>query len=52
MVAYGTSAAGSENSVLRFMETATGKVLPEALDRAQMARQRGAATAAGYSSTG
>ena len=35
MVAYGTSAAGSENSVLRFMETATGKVLPEALDRAQ-----------------
>ncbi len=35
LVAYGTSAAGSENSVLRFVETATGKVLPDALDRAQ-----------------
>jgi prolyl oligopeptidase len=34
-VAFGTSPAGSENSVLRFMETATGKVLPEAIDRAQ-----------------
>jgi len=35
LVAYGTSAAGSENSVLRFMETATGKILPDTLDRAQ-----------------
>jgi prolyl oligopeptidase len=34
-VAYGSSPAGSENSVLRFMETATGKTLPEAIDRAQ-----------------
>ena len=34
-VALGSSPAGSENSVLRFMETATGKLLPEALDRAQ-----------------
>jgi prolyl oligopeptidase len=35
LVAYGTSAAGSENSVLRFLDTETGKVFPEALDRAQ-----------------
>ncbi|HXQ14810.1 MAG TPA: prolyl oligopeptidase family serine peptidase [Caulobacteraceae bacterium] len=35
LVAYGTSAAGSENSALRFIETATGTVLPEVLDRAQ-----------------
>ncbi len=35
LVAYGVSAAGSENSVLHFLETATGKVLPDALDRAQ-----------------
>ncbi|HEX3919582.1 MAG TPA: prolyl oligopeptidase family serine peptidase [Caulobacteraceae bacterium] len=34
-VAYGSSPAGSENSVLRFLETATGKILPEAIDRAQ-----------------
>ncbi|HEY1749759.1 MAG TPA: prolyl oligopeptidase family serine peptidase [Caulobacteraceae bacterium] len=34
-VAYASSPAGSENSVLRFMETATGKSLPEAIDRAQ-----------------
>src|SRR5579872_2557592 len=35
LVAYGASAAGSENSVLRFIETATGVNLPESLDRAQ-----------------
>ncbi|HLY80036.1 MAG TPA: prolyl oligopeptidase family serine peptidase, partial [Caulobacteraceae bacterium] len=35
LVAYGTSPAGSENSSLRFLETATGKALPEVLDRAQ-----------------
>jgi prolyl oligopeptidase len=35
MVALGSSPAGSENSVLTFMETATGKSLPEAIDRAQ-----------------
>ena len=35
LVAYGVSAAGSEASVLHFLETATGKVLPDALDRAQ-----------------
>lgn len=34
-VAYGSSPAGSENSVLRFMETASGNNLPEQLDRAQ-----------------
>jgi prolyl oligopeptidase len=34
-VAFGSSPAGSENSVLRIMETATGKTLPEAIDRAQ-----------------
>jgi len=34
-VAIGSSPAGSENSVLRFLETASGKMLPEALDRAQ-----------------
>ena len=35
LLAYGTSPAGSENSVLHFLETATGKVLPDTLDRAQ-----------------
>jgi prolyl oligopeptidase len=35
LVAYGASPAGSENSSLRFIETATGKALPEVLDRAQ-----------------
>lgn len=35
LVAYGVSAAGSENSTLRFVETATGKYLPDSLDRAQ-----------------
>jgi prolyl oligopeptidase len=34
-IAYGASPAGSENSVLRVMETATGTVLPDTLDRAQ-----------------
>jgi len=34
-IAYGTSPAGSENSTLRIMETATGAVLPDALERAQ-----------------
>jgi prolyl oligopeptidase len=34
-VALGTSPAGSENSVLRFMQTKTGAMLPEAIDRAQ-----------------
>ena len=35
LVAYGTSPAGSENSTLRFLETASGKALPDVLDRAQ-----------------
>ena len=35
LVAYGASAAGSENSALRFIETATGRYLPDTLDRAQ-----------------
>ena len=34
-VAYGTSPAGSEDSTLRVIETATGSILPEAIDRAQ-----------------
>jgi prolyl oligopeptidase len=36
-VAYGMSAAGSENAVIEIMEVATGKVLPERIDRAQYA---------------
>ncbi len=36
-VAYGTSPAGSEDSVLYVLETATGARLPEAIDRAQAA---------------
>jgi prolyl oligopeptidase len=36
-VAYGTSPAGSEDSVLYVLETATGAKLPEAIDRAQSA---------------
>jgi prolyl oligopeptidase len=36
-VAYGTSPAGSEDSVLYVLETATGTRLPEAIDRAQAA---------------
>ena len=35
LVAYGVSPSGSENSVMRFIETATGRVLPDAIDRAQ-----------------
>jgi len=34
-VAYGVSEGGSENSVLHVLESATGKVLPDAIDRAQ-----------------
>ena len=34
-IAYGTSPAGSEDSTLRIMETATGAVLPDVIDRAQ-----------------
>ena len=32
-VAYGTSASGSEESTLRIVETATGKLLPDTIDR-------------------
>src|SRR5215813_749871 len=32
-VAYGTSASGSEESTLHIVETATGKMLPDAIDR-------------------
>ena len=35
LVAYGVSAGGSEDSVLHVLETATGKVLPDVIDRAQ-----------------
>lgn len=33
LVAYGTSANGSENSTLKIVETATGKLLPEHIER-------------------
>jgi prolyl oligopeptidase len=36
-VVYGVSRAGSEDSVIHVMETATGKVLPERIPRAQYA---------------
>ena len=32
-VAYGTSSSGSEESTLRIIETATGRTLPDAIDR-------------------
>ena len=34
-VAYGVSEGGSENSVLHVLESATGKALPDSIDRAQ-----------------
>jgi prolyl oligopeptidase len=34
-VAYGISPGGSEDSVLHFLETASGKILPDVIDRAQ-----------------
>ena len=37
-VAYGISPGGSENSVLHIVETATGKVLSDVIDRAQFAK--------------
>ena len=36
-VAYGTSPGGSEESTLRVVETATGKVLPDSIDRTRHA---------------
>jgi prolyl oligopeptidase len=33
LVAYGISPGGSENSVIHVLETATGKVMPDAIDR-------------------
>ncbi len=33
LVAYGISSGGSENSVLHVVETATGRVLPDSIDR-------------------
>jgi prolyl oligopeptidase len=36
-VAYGTSAGGSEISTLRVIETASGKLLPDAIDRTRAA---------------
>jgi prolyl oligopeptidase len=35
LVAYGISAGGSEESVIHILETATGKQLPDAIDRAR-----------------
>ncbi len=37
-VAYGISRGGSEMSILHFVESATGKLLPEEIDRAQFAQ--------------
>ena len=36
-VAYGTSASGSEESTLRIVESATGKLLPDTIDRTRFA---------------
>src|SRR6202522_1827855 len=36
-VAYGTSQSGSEESTLRIVESATGKVLPDTIDRTRFA---------------
>src|SRR5437660_8681277 len=36
-VAYGTSASGSEESTLHIIETASGKVLPDAIERTRFA---------------
>jgi prolyl oligopeptidase len=36
-VAYGTSASGSEESTLHIIESATGKVLPDSIDRTRFA---------------
>jgi prolyl oligopeptidase len=36
-VAYGTSGSGSEESTLRIVESATGKVLPDTIDRTRFA---------------
>jgi prolyl oligopeptidase len=36
-VAYGTSASGSEESTLRIVESATGKVLPDTIERTRFA---------------
>ena len=36
-VAFGLSLAGSERAVLRIVETATGKILPDVIDRARYA---------------
>jgi len=35
LVAYGISPGGSENSVIHIIETATGKTMPDAIDRAR-----------------
>ncbi len=35
LVAYGISPGGSENSVIHILETASGKMLPDAIDRAR-----------------
>jgi prolyl oligopeptidase len=37
-VAYGSSSGGSQDSVLHIVETATGKVLSDAIDRARLAK--------------
>jgi prolyl oligopeptidase len=37
-LAYGTSASGSENSTLHLIETATGKLLPDTIERTRIAQ--------------
>lgn len=43
-VAYGTSPSGSELSTLHVIETASGKLLPDAIDRTRAASVRGSLT--------
>jgi prolyl oligopeptidase len=45
---YGMSASGSENSVIEIMETATEKVLPDRIDRAQYASPSWLADGSGF----
>ena len=40
-VAYGMSPSGSENAVIEILETASGTVLPDRIDRAQYANPNG-----------
>lgn len=47
-VLYGMSASGSEQAVIEVMETATGRVLPDRIDRAQYAAPNWLADGSGF----